>query len=76
MKRGHSNIIDDRGNRIEPWPDLPHKARIPLIGGSTAASCKELPPLALDREEWERIGQVMGWIRTPRSRTRKNGQPT
>jgi hypothetical protein len=57
-KRGHSNVA---AGEITPWPDCPDKARVPLCGGATAATVRDLPPLAIDREEWERIGQAMGW---------------
>lgn len=68
MKRGHSNVhvgktqvwtIDG-----EPNADV---AKIPLEGGFTAYTVKELPPLALKREEWEEIGQRMNWSKPKRA---------
>lgn len=57
--RGHSNAYVEE---TEPYPDLPQKACIPLVGGSRVDTCKPLPPLALDKEEWQEIGRRMGWI--------------
>jgi hypothetical protein len=65
--RGHSNVYADEA---EPWPDLPEKARVPLIGGSRPDTSKALPPLAMGREEWEEIGWRMRWLR------RKKGGPS
>jgi hypothetical protein len=36
---------------------------IPLIGGADVYTVKELPPLALSKEEWEIIGRKMGWLK-------------
>lgn len=58
MKQGHSNV---RTKYTEPWPDNPLLAKIPLEGGASVYSVKELPPLALSQEEWKRIGERMGW---------------
>lgn len=58
MKRGHSNV---NAAKTEPWPDNPEKARIPLEGGASVYTVRELPPLALGKSEWEEIGRRMGW---------------
>lgn len=63
MKRGHSNV---RAEQTVEWKTVdqqvsPGHARIPLVGGSTVQTVKELPPLALDESEWRLIGQKMGW---------------
>ena len=57
--RGHSNAHVEQ---TEPYPTMPHKASIPIEGGATVYTVKDLPPLALDREEWETIGRKMGWL--------------
>jgi hypothetical protein len=59
MKRGHSNV---NAAKAEPWPDNPEKARIPLQGGASVYTVRELPPLALGKSEWEEIGIRMGWL--------------
>lgn len=59
MKRGHSNAYVDR---TAPYPTNPEKARIPIEGGADVYTVKELPPLALARDEWETIGRKMGWL--------------
>lgn len=60
MKRGHSNVD---AKRAGIWPNtyLAY-AMIPLRGGASYATYKELPPLALTKPEWEEIGIRMGWI--------------
>lgn len=63
MKRGHSNIYP---NQTRPFSaDLPDVAKIPLCGGSSVFTVKELPPLALREEEWREIGQRMNWTVEP-----------
>lgn len=63
MKRGHSNVHADETqtwtNDGRPNADV---AKIPLEGGFTVYTVKELPPLALKREEWQTIGKRMGWL--------------
>lgn len=64
MKRGHSNV---RAEKTCSWETIDKKvdagiARIPLDGGSSPSTCKELPPLALREEEWQEIGRRMGWF--------------
>jgi hypothetical protein len=64
-RRGHSNIRGDShgGLDIWTWPDGPAGvARVGIDGGASSATCRELPPLALRREEWEAIGRKMGWL--------------
>ncbi len=63
MKRGHSNVYT---KEITRQPN--GKARIPISGGASVHGVKELPPLALDQEEWQEIGEAMGWIQSDRSR--------
>ena len=59
MKRGHSNVYVER---IERYPTSKEVAKLPLYGGATVQTCKELPPLAMDKEDWEKIGRYMGWL--------------
>lgn len=58
--RGHSNV---HANQTEPHPTAPDRAMIPIEGGATVYSVKELPPLSLSREEWQEIGERMGWAK-------------
>ena len=63
MKRGHSNV---HAEQTKPWHqpkpgDGQPYAKIPLVGGAQAVTTKELPPLALRKQEWEEIGRRMGW---------------
>jgi hypothetical protein len=58
-KRGHSNAF---AHLTEQWPNNPDKAKIPMEGGSTVFTVKELPPLALGKEEWREIGKQMDWM--------------
>jgi hypothetical protein len=64
MKRGHSNV---REHETVEWCKkdkavTPGVARIPLNGGGTVQTWRELPPLALRVEEWQEIGRRMGWL--------------
>jgi len=60
MKKGHSNVD---AKRTTTWPNADHAcAAIPLCGGASYSSYKELPPLALHKDEWEEIGIRMGWM--------------
>jgi hypothetical protein len=59
MKRGYSNVESEQ---TAPWPDVPEAARIPIWGGAQVNTVKELPPLALRRDEWLEIGTRMGWL--------------
>lgn len=58
MKRGHSNVNTDKMQR---WNTPPDCCKLSLGGGATARSWREFPPLALHRDEWEKIGRFMGW---------------
>jgi len=60
MKRGHSNIYNTQ--EIKPYPSNPDRISIPIQGGATVMSVKELPPLSLSKHEWEEIGKQAGWI--------------
>lgn len=65
MRHGHSNV---HAKQTEIWPNelkVPNAkeiARIPLEGGAGVYTVRELPPLALTREEWETIGRRMSWL--------------
>lgn len=63
LPKGHSNVAAEE---TRPWPDLPMKARIPLVGGAHVFTVKSLPPLALSEEEWRTIGRAMGWLKNAR----------
>jgi len=63
MKRGHSNVIV---KELSLWDTPPDCAKLPLRGGATVSTCKELPPLALHKHEWEEIGRIMCWLKKPR----------
>ena len=58
MKRGHSNVTFGDKDYYR------HKSgclMIRLVGGASFDKCKELPPLAIHRDDWEKIGKIMGW---------------
>jgi hypothetical protein len=58
--RGHSNVrVSGISRYSETSNDM---AKIPIEGGADVYSVKPLPPLALARVEWEKIGQAMGWV--------------
>lgn len=59
-KRGHSNV---HAEQAEPHPNISDKAMIPITGGASFHTVRPLPPLALSREEWETIGERMGWLK-------------
>jgi hypothetical protein len=64
MKRGHSNVDP---SKTKPWDQIDPKvesgiACIPIVGGVTASSTRDLPPLSLRIEEWQEIGRRMGWM--------------
>ncbi len=65
MKRGHSNVIVER---ISKWDTPDDCAKLPMCGGSTVYSCKDLPPLALHKDDWEKIGEYMGWIKPKKAK--------
>ena len=60
--RGHSNA---RVTELTTHPTATHKAMIPIEGGADVYSVKNLPPLALDRNEWKTIGDRMNWWMSP-----------
>ncbi len=62
-KKGHSNV---KAGETAEWRSVDPKvaagvARIPLQGGATVQTVKELPPLSLNETEWRIIGEKMGW---------------
>lgn len=59
--RGHSNVDDWDGVYIDD-PEL-GKVKIPISGGASVYTVKDLPPLYLSREEWEKIGKKAGWVK-------------
>jgi hypothetical protein len=59
-KRGHSNVHADQ---TTTYPTTPDRALIPIEGGASVSTVKELPPLSLSREEWETIGERTGWLK-------------
>lgn len=59
--RGHSNV---HAEQAQPHPRLgTDKAMIPISGGASFNTVRPLPPLALSREEWQEIGERMGWAK-------------
>src|ERR1043165_6069342 len=60
--RGHSNA---RVDELTAHPTATHKALIAIEGGANVYSVKELPPLALSRDEWKAIGDRMNWWQSP-----------
>lgn len=58
MPRGHSIAYPDQAVRDADIPDI---ARVPIRGGSSLAHWRNLPTLALRRDEWEALGRRMGW---------------
>lgn len=61
MARGHSNV------RLENLTTNKNTgaAMIQIEGGATLSTVRELPPLALRREEWKQIGDRMNWWLSP-----------
>lgn len=55
---GHSNAIVDQVQPIST-----SQAMIPIHGGATVTTYRALPSLILSREEWQEIGERMGWAR-------------
>jgi hypothetical protein len=60
--RGHSNVHAEQTTAWVRSDGNPLRARIPISGGATVYSVKDLPPLALSRDEWLEIGRRMEWI--------------
>lgn len=60
MVRGHSNVhhLDE----MKPYPTNPDRWSIPVQGGASVYTVKDLPDLALSKEEWLEIGRRAGWI--------------
>lgn len=63
MPRGHSNVYAEETHAAWGFGEPPLKACVPLAGGSRVDTWRPLPPLALNRREWEEIGVIMGWYR-------------
>lgn len=57
--RGHSNVHVDQTERYGDTD----RAMIPIESGATVYTVKPLPPLSLSREEWQEIGERMGWAK-------------
>ena len=58
--KGHSNVAEPRN--AHQWPDAPTGvARVRITGGATVETVRPLPPLALRKDEWEKIGTAMKW---------------
>jgi len=64
-KRGHSNLREDELRRVPNDSLSGDYAMIPICGGASATTTKELPPLALREREWRTIGEKMGWTLPP-----------
>ena len=60
MKRGHSNVYNI--SKLKPLSTHPDRVMIPIQGGASVSSVKELPPLALSKAEWLDIGKRAGWV--------------
>lgn len=56
MKRRYFDI---KADKTKPHSDAPTVAIISLAAGENA---KELPTLALNEDEWKKIGIKMGWV--------------
>lgn len=69
--RGHSNAHTDQ---TIPYETNPDRASIPIEGGATVFTVRPLPPLSLSREEWQEIGERMGWAKYRLSADRTNEQ--
>lgn len=67
--RGHSNVY---ASQTVLYPANPTSAMVPLVGGASVHTVRNLPPLALDREEWETIGRRMGWLNSDQSKPAAN----
>ena len=55
MTRGHSNVYNLSG--MKPYETNPDSWSIPIQGGASVYTVKNLPDLALDKEEWLEIGK-------------------
>ncbi|MFA5307433.1 MAG: hypothetical protein WC365_08350 [Candidatus Babeliales bacterium] len=60
MTKGHSNVCNLE--TMHPYPTNPNRWCIPIEGGSSVYTVKNLPDLALSKNEWFEIGKKAGWI--------------
>ena len=60
MVRGHSNVCNLEN--MYPYPTNPDRWSIPIQGGASVTTVKNLPDLALSKDEWLEIGKKAGWI--------------
>jgi len=60
MTRGHSNVHNLEN--MEPYPTNPDRWSIPIQGGISVYSVKDLPDLALSKAEWLEIGKRAGFL--------------
>ena len=60
-KRGHSNMRTEELERVPNSSASGDYAMIPIFGGASVTTAKELPPLSIRCREWEEIGAKMGW---------------
>jgi len=49
-------------SKLKPLSTNPDRVMIPIQGGASVSSVKELPPLALSKAEWLDIGKRAGWV--------------
>jgi len=63
--RGHSNLHIDEIKRHENKEI--DAAMIPIEGGASLHTVRPLPPLALRKEEWRKIGDRMDWWKSTNS---------
>jgi hypothetical protein len=61
MTRGHSNVVNL--SEMEQYPTNPDVWSIPIQGGASVYTVKNLPDLALRKEEWLKIGKIAGWTK-------------
>ena len=61
MTRGHSNVYDL--GSMKPYDTNPDRWSIPIQGGASVYTVKNLPDLALSKEEWLEIGKRAGWTK-------------
>jgi hypothetical protein len=61
--KGHSNV---HAEKTQAWHEIDPNvefgvACIPIVGGASPSTAKDLPHLSLRKEEWEEIGRRMEW---------------
>ncbi len=61
--RGHSNIGNINGVAKPSYDSESQRVRVPIQGGASIPGWHDLPDLYLSREEWEKIGRVVGWLK-------------